>query len=92
MGAGMKPISLNEAIRCGVFTAKEALALEHLQKHLPAFRKDVESQCFYVPYLPSFYQRVETRLEMYCGLQIVGYEVPGMSGRKKYYFKRINEV
>lgn len=87
-----KKVSLADAIERGIFTAREAQALNYFISNSPTLRKPIEAQAWQIPYLPSFIQRVQDRLAIHCGLQFVSRPVHDGTSRKVYSLERVKEA
>jgi hypothetical protein len=79
-------LTLEQALAANCFPAKLTTGLYYLKEHCPTVRKDAEMASFEIPYLPSFLQRANPLLRLYCGLQISSRSLGDGSRRVQYYF------
>ncbi|MFV7773405.1 hypothetical protein [Shewanella algae] len=79
-------LTVEQALAANCFPAKLTTGLYYLKEHCPTVRKDAEMASFEIPYLPSFLQRANPLLRLYCGLQISSRSLGDGSRRVQYYF------
>jgi hypothetical protein len=80
--------SITQAIDKKLFSADVAIGLTYLLNAAPVLRKDAEKACVAIPYLPSFIQKVNPKLETYCGCKIESYYLTDK--RAVYLFKVVD--
>lgn len=80
-------LTLGQALEAKCFPSKLTTGLHYLKEHCPTVRKDAEMATYGIPYLPSFLQRANPLLRLYCRQEICSRSLGDGTRRVEYYFR-----